>query len=149
MSESKAKAVSLLDQFGVDLDLAESGVRHDFGHGRWMRLAHMHESNKRYTRALMRAAKRHKYLLDENQPDTDDARAAMAAVMADSIVLDWGGVWAVDASAEDGDTPFTRENVIAVLTDPRLKHFFSAVIQAAQNRASFAPKVASEEAVGN
>lgn len=137
---------SVYDQLGVSRDLATDGVRHDFGDGRWMKLAHAHSSNKRYAVALQRAAREHKYLLDDNQPDTSESRAVLARVYAEAIVLDIGGSW-----ERDGVTPTAHsvERVVALLTDPELPTLFDMVQELATNRATFALASPSREAVGN
>lgn len=137
---------SIYEAMGVSRDLATDGVRHEFGGGRWMKLAHAHASNKRFARALQRAAREHKYLLDDNNPDTDEGRAVLARVYAESIVLDLGGSW-----ERDGVTPtaYSVDRVVDLLTDPELPTLFDTVRELAENRATFAAVVAGPEAVGN
>lgn len=105
------------------------GVLLDFGNGEKIRLARAGGSNKNFLRAAERLQRKCAGEV-RNRTEAEAARL-LAEVYADSVVLDWEGV----KDAEGKDLPFSRENVIKLLSD--LPEFFAEVRARAEGLALF------------
>ena len=91
---------------GVLVDICDNA---DGSVCRW-RIARAGRRNKAYTKALDKATRPYRAIMNEIDSDLDDK--IMAKVIAESIVLDWE-----NTQLEEGiNLPFSKENVMLVLT---------------------------------
>ena len=118
-----------IEQTGIDLRYSDTCV---------ITVARAGGSNKKFLKAAERAQRK----LNTRRPNNEQAMQILREVYADAVILGWEGV-------EDRDgipMPFSRENVIKILTD--LPDLFADIRQQAENAELFRDE-ALEDAAKN
>ena len=75
--------------------------------------------------------------------DRDDEIKLQAEIFADAIIKDWEGF-----TMDDEEYPYTRDNVITLMTDPKYKRF-RALMQDLANEDAMFIKEQKDETLGN
>lgn len=108
--------MSLKNSFATNKQSETAGVWIDIcenvdGTTARMRIARAGRRNKAYMKAMEKATKPYRAILDELDSKTDDR--ITATVLAETIVLGWENI-----QEEDGvNLPYTKENALRILTD--------------------------------
>lgn len=110
--------MSLYQKFATDPNLETgAGVTLDYGDVK-ITIHRAGNMNRAYQKALTDKIKPYARMLLAGNLDADKSNQLMAEVYADTIIKGWEGV----TDAKGKTLPFTRENVIKLLTD--LPDFF-------------------------
>lgn len=116
--------------FKTDNQMETEGIWLDYGDFK-IRIARAGGSNVRYAKAVERHATQHKTALRNDILSAEQQKEIMIQVYADSIILEWESM-----EDEDGNAlPFSRENVVKVLTD--LPDLFADIRQQATTMGLF------------
>lgn len=133
--------MSIWKKFATDEKVELEGVWLDYGDGERVKIARAGGSNKRYITRIEDFRRKHKRQIDLELMANDAAVTAMIPIYADTIILAWEGF------LEDDDKtaiPFTRENVIRVLT--ALPEMFLDIQTQAMNSALYREYIDEEDA---
>lgn len=138
-------AKSIYKVFKTSTQAENNGQWFNYGEGPTGRdqrilLARMGPSNKRFSAAYERFQREFGRQVDSGTLANETARAAMVEMMADSIVLNWEGI--CDENGQE--LPYSRENVIKVLTD--LPEFFHELRDLASKREHYLEQQDREDA---
>lgn len=79
---------TIYDQFAMDKQAEEEGVKLDFGEAGWLQILRAGGTNTRYQRRLGAFARKHKRKIDLDLLSEDEARGEMIEIYATTIVID-------------------------------------------------------------
>lgn len=113
-------------QFKTDSSLENKGITLDYGDYQ-IRIARAGGQNKAYKKMLDRKTKPMRRQLQAGVVDDERSMAILREVYAETVILGWTNV-----EDENGKKlPFTKENVLKVITD--LEDLFTDIIDQASN----------------
>lgn len=138
--------MSFYKQFSTDPKLeAESGVLLDYGASGKILIHRAGGANKKFAAVLTAKLKPYRRQIEAGTMDDGVASRILAEAYADSVIKEWEGV----CDAEGKPIPFTRDNVIKLLTD--LPELFKDIQEQAASVSNFrAEQVAADtEALKN
>ena len=130
--------MNLYKSYGTNKALEQTGIDLRYSDDCVITIARAGGSNK----AFLKAAERAQRKLNTRKPNNEQAMQILREVYADAIILKWEGVEDKDGN----EIPFTRDNVIKVLTD--LPDLFFDIKTQAENAELFRDE-ALEEVSGN
>jgi len=116
---------------GVDLDYGKSGV---------ITIHRAGGENKKFARVLNAKMKPYRRQLQNGTMDDAVAEKLMAETYAEAVIIGWKGVKGRDGK----DMPFTKENVVKLLTD--LPELFKDIQDQANTVANFRKEEIEAEA---
>lgn len=147
------------EQFETDENLERDGIVLDYG-AYAVKIARSGGSNQRFIKLLEARQKPYRRQIQNETLDEGIARKMLAGVFAEAVILDWGRREKNEAGSYDDQPiiwgsfpgrggialPYTRDNVVKVLTD--IPDFFGDIREQAAKAALFR-KQEIEEVAGN
>lgn len=129
----------LYARFETSKDLEKDGVILDLGQGVEIVVARAGLGNPRFDLAQRRISAPLRAQLLRGDIDTAVARKMTIDIYAEAVVLGWKNV----TDRDGNDLPFTRENVVRVLTD--LPDVFESIVQMATSSAAYKKNLVADE----
>lgn len=108
----------------------EQGVILDYGKEK-IRILRAGKSNRKYSDLLSKRLRPHQRKLADNTLDHEVGEKVMIETYADAVIIGWEGV----CDEQGAQLPFTRENVIALMT--ALPDLFSDIQEQATRLSTF------------
>lgn len=130
---------SLFELFETDEDLEVTGVQLDYD-GTYITIARAGGANTKFEKVFAEIARKHKFKISNDLMTSDEQLRIMAEVYADTVVLGWGSDEFGKGKIKGPDgkpLEFTRDNVVAVLTHPKLRGLFADLREQAGKVAIF------------
>ena len=126
-----------LNNFATNVELSEEGVWCPVDAVTEIRVARY--GNRKFQRLLQKLSAPYKVQMERQMMKDDVAEAVFIEALATAILVDWRGM------TENGEPlPYSKENAIAVLSNPKLKDFRDLVVSLSQDAEMFRDEEVSE-----
>lgn len=130
--------LDVFKKYAVNLDAEVDGVWRHL-HGADFLIAR--SGNKNFNKALTEAYEKNREALEAGGDKADElAEQVMLGVMADTVILDWKNV-----GLKGKELPYSRENVIKLLSMPELRDFRIEIMNLAEDAEAYRLKEEAEQ----
>lgn len=114
----------------VDTALETEGVWRDIGDGATLKIARL--NNPKYTACFNRLIRPFRRQIQAGTLAESKQAELMAEALAETVLLDWKGVY-----AEDAELPYSKQEARRILADPQYSPFLAQVVELAQDEAAY------------
>ena len=134
---------NLLDAFGTDLDLEETGVWVQMTGDIIVKVRPL--GNDKYMRTLERLKKPHQRMYRSGDVNKDIDNEIQIKAICRDVLVDWKGIQDPDTGEE---LPYSYENAVKLLKDKRIKRFAVQIVEDSSEQETFR-RVEEEETEKN
>lgn len=144
--------MSLSSQFKTNKTAEVEGVEVQYslnkdGSFSTFRISRMGRSNKNYTKALERATRPYRRVIELGTMDNEIAESLFMKVFVESVLIDWKNIPLSDVTGNDRDegyAPYSRENAVKLFN--RLPDLYEDLQEKANSAAMFREDTMEQEA---